>query len=94
MRDKLAERARQFNDDTGAQSAISQIAVGTILTVVSLVVALTILPTLTSSVATAQADGNLSATASTLLGLLPTVVVVGLLISGIGFMIGGIRKLR
>lgn len=84
-----------FKDDEAAVGdEVKSIAIGTILIVISLVVALTVLPTLTSSVATAQGDANVTATQSTLLGLIPTMVIVALVISGVGFLFKGLKGIR
>lgn len=73
---------------------IKQTAVGAILVVIGLVIALTVLPVLTSKVAEAQADPNVSSSDSTLIGLIPTVVIVALVLGGVAFMLSGINGLR
>ena len=73
---------------------IKEIAVGFILIGVALVIALTILPVITSAVNTAQEDGNLSATDGTLLGLLPTLLIVGLLAGGVAFLFRGFKHIK
>lgn len=89
---KLADN--RFMADEGAQSPIQTIAVGFILIAISLVIALTILPTLTSQVNTAQSDPNVSTTDSTLLGLLPTLLIVGLLAGGVAFLFRGFKQVK
>lgn len=89
------EVGRQFMAETGAEAnPIKEIAVGFILIGVALVIALTILPVITSAVATAQGDGNISASDGTLLGLLPTLLIVGLLAGGVAFLFRGFRNIR
>lgn len=86
---------REFLAETGAEAnPIKEIAVGFILIAVAMVIALTILPVVTSAVATAQADGNVSATDGTLLGLLPTLLIVGLLAGGVAFLFRGFKNIR
>lgn len=86
---------RQFKDDEDAiGDEVRSIAIGTILIVISFVISLTVLPTLTSAVATAQSDPNVSSTDSTLLGLVPTMVIVALVVAGVGFLFKGLRGLK
>ena len=67
---KANASARTFGDDDSANTeAFRSIAIGGILVVVALVVALTVLPVLTSSVADAQADPNTTASQAPLLGV-------------------------
>ena len=68
-------------------SPIRDVGVGSILITIGLLIALTILPTLTSAVETAAGDGNLSAAAVTILRLIPLMVVVGFLGSGVTFLV-------
>lgn len=91
MKSTLAPR-RRFANDEKANGAVSDIAVGGILVVLSFVIVLAFWPTLTSSVNTAQDDGNTSETAATVLGLIPLVFAAALLIGGIVFLVQGIRK--
>lgn len=74
--------------------AMRDIAVGFILIGIALVIALAFWPIITSSVAVAKADTNTSTTQGTLLGLIPTVLVVVLLVGAIGFLLKGINHLR
>lgn len=97
--DKTAFNARAvgraYFQETGAEAnPVKEIAVGFILIAIALVIALTILPVVTSAVATAQADPNVSAADSTLLGLLPTLLIVGLLAGGVVFLFRGFQKLK
>lgn len=89
---RIKERRAQLKNDQG-QSPIQTVAVGFILIGIALVVALTILPVITSAVNTAQADGNISSSDSTLLGLLPTLLIVGLIGGGVAFVVAGFRRL-
>lgn len=82
-----AEKAAEMNP-------IKDIAVGFILVGIALVIALTILPVITSAVNTAQSDGNISSSDSTLLGLLPTLLIVGLLAGGVAFLFRGFRAVK
>lgn len=74
--------------------AMKDIAVGFILLGIALVIALAFWPIITSSVAAAKADTNTSTTQGTLLGLIPTVLVVILLVGAIGFLFKGIQQFR
>ena len=75
-------------------NAIKEIAVGFILIGISLVIALTILPVITSAVETAASDGNISATDAVLLRLLPTLLIVGLIAGGVAFLFRGFKQIR
>lgn len=86
-----------------ANNPIQDVAVGFILIGVSLVIALTILPvisgTVNSVVNPTNATGaplasNLSATDGTLLGLLPTLLIVGLIAGGVAFLFKGFARIR
>lgn len=85
----------KLHADIGAQSnPVKDVAVGFILIAVALVIALTILPVITSAVATAQADGNISSADATLLGLLPTMLIVGLVGGAVAFLFRAFKSLR
>ena len=85
----------KFHKDIGAQSnPIKDVAVGFILIAVALVIALTILPVITSAVATAQGDANVSTADGTLLGLIPTMLIVGLVGGGVAFLFRAFKNLR
>lgn len=85
----------KFHMDTGAQSnPVKDVAVGFILIAVALVIALTILPVITSAVTTAQGDANVSASDATLLGLLPTMLIVGLVGGAVAFLFRAFKNLR
>lgn len=73
---------------------VKEIAIGFILIAVSLVIALTILPVVTSAVATQAASSNISASDATLLRLLPTLLIVGLLSGGVAFLFRGFKQLK
>lgn len=89
---KFARSLLHENDAVGGE--IKSIALGGIMIVLALVIALTVLPILTSAVADAQGDANVTSSQSTLLGLIPTVVIVALVVGGVSFMFQGIRNLR
>lgn len=76
--------------DRGA-SPIKDVAIGFILIGIALVIALTVLPIITSRVAEAQNDGNISDADATLLGLLPTLLIVGLIGGGVAFLVRSFR---
>src|SRR5688572_18851202 len=63
-------------EDEAVGKEVQQIAIGSILLVVSFVIALVMYPILTSAVAEAQADNNSTASQVTLLGLLPTIFII------------------
>lgn len=83
-----------WNDTRAEGNPIKEIAVGFILIAVALVIALTILPVVTSAVETAATDGNISATDATLLRLLPTLLIVGLIAGGVAFLFHGFKKIK
>lgn len=83
-----------LKEDRAQSEPVKDVAVGFILIGVSLVIALTILPVITSSVNTAQSDPNVSATDGTLLGLLPTLLIVGLIAGGVAFLFRGFSRIR
>ena len=60
---------------------------GAILFAVATVVVLLFLPIVTSNVATAQADANTSASVSSLLDIVPILFVVGVIGTGVAFMV-------
>lgn len=90
IRAGIAHMRAQRKNDAG-NSPVKDVAVGFILFSISLLIALTVLPLVTSEVNTAQGDANITASQSTLLGLIPTVLIVALVLSGVGFMVRGIR---
>ena len=85
---------RFMADNCAAANPVSEVAVGFILIGISLIIALTILPTITSAVETAATDGNITATQATLLRLLPTLLIVGLIAGGVVFLFQGFKKIR
>ncbi len=92
-------KARALNamskTDSGDQTdAVKTIMVGSILLVISLVVAIFMFPVLTSGVAAATADTNTEPRDATLLGLLPTIFVVTLILGSIGTIFVGIKQFR
>lgn len=99
MFQNLIDNARmtgaKFHMDIGAEgNPVKDVAVGFILIAIALVIALTILPVITSAVATAQGDANVSASDSTLLGLLPTLLIVGLVGGGVAFLFRAFKNIR
>lgn len=88
MLNKMAEDARAEGNP------VKDIAVGFILISVALVIALVMLPVVTSAIATAQADPNVTGANDTLLGLIPTVLIVSLLLGGVAFLFRGFKQLR
>jgi hypothetical protein len=69
----------------GDESAYSPgAAIGTVIgVIITVVFALLMLPTLTSTVTTAAADPNLTATQASLLNLVPTFYVIGVVLLAI-----------
>lgn len=95
VRQRFEEFRAKFVADTAAEgNPIKEIAVGFILIAVAMVIALTILPVVTSSVATAADDGNITSSDATLLRLLPTLLIVGLLAGGVAFLFRGFKQLK
>lgn len=86
-----AARQAAARDDRGA-SPIKDVAIGFILIGIALVIALTVLPIITSQVNTAQNDANVSEADATLLGLLPTLLIVGLIGGGVAFLVRSFRN--
>lgn len=85
----------KFFTDIGAESnPVKDVAVGFILIAIALVIALTILPIITAAVATSQADPNVTAADGTLLGLLPTLLIVGLVGGGVSFLFRAFKNMR
>lgn len=88
-------QVKRFAPDMDAQSnPIKDVAVGFILIAVALVIALTILPVITAAVATAAADPNVSAADGTLLTLIPTMLIVGLLGGGVAFLFRAFKQVK
>lgn len=84
---------KSLRRDTRAESAMSEIAIGGILVILSFVIVLAFWPILTSSINTAQDDPNTSSTSGTVLGLIPLTFAAALLIAGIAFLVRGIKSL-
>lgn len=80
--------AREEKADAGP---VKDVMIGSILLVVSYVVALTLYPILTSQVKTAQSNANSTSTNNTLLGLLPTIFIIVLVVAGVGFLFKGLK---
>lgn len=73
-------------------SAFFDIAIGSVLTVISLVIALAVYPTLADKTAEAQASTNVTGASDTMLGLLPLIVAAAILAGGIVFLVRGFQK--
>ena len=84
---------KSLRKDQRAESALGDIAIGGILTILSFVIVLAFWPVLTGAINTAQDDGNTDSTAGTILGLIPLTFAAALLISGIVFLVKGVRQL-
>lgn len=81
-------------DNRAESNPVRDIAVGFILMAIALLIALVILPIVASSVATAQADTNITGANDTLLGLIPTLLIVALVLGAVGFLFRGFRGLK
>ena len=90
----LARRQSFAGDETAELNPISSIAVGFILMVVAFVIALTVLPLIADSTAAAQASPNVTGSNDTLLGLIPTLLIVVLVVGAIAFLVHGFRGLK
>lgn len=94
-REMLAIARNQYLADVDAdQNPVTKIAVGFILIAVALVVALAVFPVVADATAAAQASTNVTGASDTLLGLLPLLLVVGLLVGALAFLISGFKDLR
>lgn len=93
--DELASMfgVKALRKDQRAESALGDIAIGGILTILSFVIVLAFWPVLTSAINDAQDDPNTSGVAGTILGLIPLTFAAALLISGIVFLVRGVRQL-
>ena len=86
---------KAFVDSATAETnPVSKIAVGFILIAVALVVALAVFPVVADATAAAQASTNVTGASDTLLGLLPLLLVVGLLVGALAFLISGFKDLK
>ncbi len=81
-------------DTKADQNPVTKIAVGFILIAIALVIALAVFPLVADATAAAQASTNVTGSSDTLLGLLPLLLVVGLLIGALAFLISGFRDLK
>lgn len=81
-------------DQKAEVNPIQKIAVGFILIAVALVIALAVFPLVADATAAAQASDNVTGSVDTLLGLLPLLLVVGLLVGALAFLISGFRDLK
>lgn len=81
-------------DQKAEVNPIQKIAVGFILIAVALVIALAVFPLVADATAAAQASTNVTGSVDTLLGLLPLLLVVGLLVGALAFLISGFRDLK
>lgn len=80
--------------DDRAANPIKNLAIGFILIAIAMVIALTVLPIVTSQVNTAQNDTNITSADGTLLGLLPTLLIVGLLGGGVSFLVKSFNDIK
>lgn len=83
-----------LKDKAAESNPISKIAIGFILIAIALVIALTVLPLVADSVAATQASSNVTGSSDTLLGLLPLLLIVGLVIGALAFLISGFKDLK
>lgn len=83
---------RKLAQDEGGQSSINDIGVGTILLGVALILGLTMVPLIADTVATAQANGNITTAQSTMLDLVTLGFIVSLVVGGLGFVVKGVRN--
>lgn len=81
------------NDARAEHNPVKKIAIGFILLAIALVIALAVLPIVLDSVAAAQASTNITSSSKTLLGLIPLLLVVGLLAGSLTYLIQGFREL-
>lgn len=88
----LKRLKNRLRNDDAQTNPIREVAVGFILIGVALVISLVFLPVITSQVAEAQNDSNISGSDDTLLGLLPTLLIVGLVGGGVVFLFRAFRR--
>lgn len=81
-------------DQMAEQNPVTKIAIGFILIAIALVIALTVLPLVADATAAAQASPNVTGSSDTLLGLIPLLVIVGLVVGALSFLISGFRDLK
>ena len=79
---------------TAETNPVQKIAIGFILIAIALVIALAVFPIVADATAAAQASTNVTGASDTLLGLLPLLLVVGLLVGALAFLISGFRDLK
>lgn len=89
-----AHLAALHADKRADLNPINKIAIGFILIAIALVISLAVFPIVADAVAAAQASTNVTGASDTLLGLLPLLLVVGLLIGALAFLISGFRDLK
>lgn len=77
----------------GIMGAVQDIAVGSILVILSLIIALAVYPSLADNVAFAQASTNVTGAEDTMLDLIPLVVAAAVLIGGVAYLVKGARGL-
>lgn len=83
-----------LKDKAANQNPITKIAIGFILIAIALVIALTVLPLVADTVALTQASANVTGSSKTLLGLLPLLLIVGLVVGALAFLISGFKDLK
>jgi uncharacterized BrkB/YihY/UPF0761 family membrane protein len=90
----LKRLRHKLRRDDAAANPIKEVAIGFIMIGVALVISLVFLPVITSQVAKAQNDSNVSGSDATLLGLLPTLLIVGLIGGGVTFLFRAFRRVN
>lgn len=91
---KANQLMQKLRKDEHAQGAMSDIAAAGILVVLAFVIVFAFLPILTSSAEVAADDPNATASTSTLIRLIPFVVVAGLLIGAVVFLVRAVNKIN
>lgn len=90
----MAKANMKFKQDERAEGPMTDIAAAGILVVLAFVIVFTFLPLLTAGAETAASDPNASASTSTLIRLIPFVVVAGLLIGAVVFLVRAVGKIN
>ncbi len=87
----MVQRLR--GDGTAQMNPIRNIAVGFILIGVALIIAVTFLEPIADTIEDVSASGNITGTDTTLLGLITTLLIVGLVAGAVRFLFEGFRNL-
>lgn len=85
----MLKRLKRFAEDHAGEMDVK----GVIGVVVVVIIALLLLPLVQSSVTDAQADANTSASASTLLGMVPIFYVLGVVLSAVLWVVAQARQM-